>query len=44
MDNWTPLIGEQIKSTREDDNPRDRYAVAVIKTTPVGAETVGHIP
>lgn len=43
-DNWLPVIGEQIKCIREDDNPRDRYAVAVVKTTAVGDETVGHIP
>ena len=43
-ENWSPLIGEQIKCVREVANPQDRYAVAVIKTTSFSAETVGHIP
>ena len=42
--NWSPLIGKQIKCVREVANPRDRYAVAVIKTTSLSTETVGHIP
>lgn len=40
-DIWSPLTGEQIKCTREDDNPRDRYAVAVVNSS---TETVGHVP
>ena len=44
-ENWSPrLIGEQIKCVREVANPRDHYAVAVVKTTSFSAETVGHIP
>ena len=43
-DNWSPLLGEVIKCTREDDNPRDCYTMAVVKTIPVDAETVGYIP
>ena len=37
-ENWTPVIGEQLKCTKED-----RYTMAVIKTHPV-TETVGHVP
>ena len=43
-DIWSPLVGEQIRCTREDGNPQDRYAVAVVKTTPVSTEIVGHVP
>ena len=35
---WTPVIGEQLKCTKEDGNP---YGVAVIKAYP---ETVGYAP
>ena len=40
-DIWSPLIGEQLKCTRETDNPLDRYTVNI---TPVSTETVGHVP
>ena len=43
-DMWSPLVGEQIRCIREDDNLRDRYAVAVVKSTPGSTEIVGHIP
>ena len=29
QDNWTPLIGERLNCEREEENPRDRYAVAI---------------
>ena len=43
-DTWSPLIGEQLKCTRETNNPLDRYAVVVVNITPVSTETVGHVP
>ena len=36
QDTWTPVIGEQLESRREDSNPCDRYSVAVVK----GRDTV----
>ena len=38
--NWTPTIGEQLNCQREDENPRDRYAVAIKR----GGNIVGHVP
>ena len=29
QDNWTPVIGERLNCEREEENPRDRYAVAI---------------
>ena len=40
----TTVIGEQIKCTRVDENPWDHYTVAVVNTTTVSTETVGHVP
>ena len=39
-DNWTPVIGERLNCEREEENPRDRYAVAIRKS----GDTVGHVP
>ena len=41
---WSPLIGKQIKRTTKDDNSRDDYAVAVVKTTPVSIEQQSMFP
>ena len=38
--NWTPIIGEQLNCVREDENPRDCYAVAIKKS----GNIVGHVP
>ena len=40
QDRWVPIIGEWLECTRQPENPRDRYAIAVCK----GAEIVGHVP
>ena len=40
QDNWTPVIREQLNCEREEENPRDRYAVAIRKS----GDTVGHVP
>ena len=40
QDRWVPIIGERLECTRQPENPRDRYAIAVCK----GAEIVGHVP
>ena len=40
----TTVIGKQIKCTRVEKNSWDRYAVAVVNTTAVSTETVGHVP
>ena len=37
-------IGEQIKYNQVDQNSQDCYAVAVVNTTAVSTETVGHAP
>ena len=29
QNNWTPVIGERLNCEREEENPRDRYAVAI---------------
>ena len=29
QDNWTPVIGERLNCEREEENPRDQYAVAI---------------
>ena len=29
QDNWTPVIGERLNCEREEENSRDRYAVAI---------------
>ena len=29
QDNWTPVIGERLNCEWEEENPRDRYAVAI---------------
>ena len=39
-DIWMPVKGEILDITRENDNPHDKYAVAVKQ----GQKTVGHIP
>ena len=31
-DVWRPVIGEELRCQREEDNPRDPYAVAVTKS------------
>ena len=45
-DVWRPVIGEELRCQREEDNPRDPYAVTVTKscTGVVGVEVVGHVP
>ena len=45
-DVWRPVIGEELRCQREEDNPRDPYAVAVTKsrTGVVGMKVVGHVP
>ena len=45
-DVWRPVIGEELRCQREEDNPRDPYAVAVTKshTGVVGVEGIGHVP
>ena len=40
QDNWTPVIGERLNCEREEENSRDRYAVAIRKI----GDTVGHVP
>ena len=39
-DVWSPSLGEVLQCTRELDNTKDRYAVAVVRRSTV----VGHIP
>ena len=39
QDNWTPVIGERLNCEREEENSRDRYAVAIRKS----GDTVGHV-
>ena len=29
QDNWTPVVGERLNCEREEENLRDRYAVAI---------------
>jgi len=41
QDVWRPVMGEELPCETEEDNDKDRYAVAIIKPT-VG--TVGHVP
>ena len=31
QDRWLPIIGERLECRRELGNPRDRYAVEVVK-------------
>ena len=40
QDTWTSVIDEKLACRREDSNPRERYAVAVLKSE----EIVGHVP
>ena len=40
-DVWRPVIGEELRCQREEDNPRDPYAVTVTKSR---IEVVGHVP
>ena len=42
-DVWRPMIGEELRCQREEDNPRDPHAVAVTKsrTGVVGVKVVG---
>ena len=40
QDNWTPVIGERLNCERQEENPRDRYAVAIRKD----GDTVGYVP
>jgi len=45
-ENWASVVSQELKCAKEKDNPRERYAVAIIKTpaiSPAG-ETVGHVP
>ena len=44
-DVWRPMIGEELRCQREEDNPRYPYVVAVTKshTGVVGVEVVGHV-
>ena len=37
---WTPATGELLLVEKEEGNPHDRFAVAVVK----GEEIVGHVP
>ena len=37
---WSPVLGEELATQQEHDNPEDRYAVSVLKSGTV----VGHIP
>jgi hypothetical protein len=39
-DNWTPVEGEILKAQREHNNPRDKYAIALLKESAI----VGHVP
>jgi len=41
QDVWRPAIGEELRCERDEDNDKDRYAVAIIKPS-VGI--VGHVP
>ena len=38
--NWIPIIGKQLNCEREDENPRDRYVVAIKRS----GNIVGHVP
>ena len=38
--NWIPIIGKQLNCEREDENPRDRYAVAIKRS----GNIVDHVP
>ena len=38
--NWTPIIGKQLNCEREDENPRDRYGVAIKRS----GNIIGHVP
>ena len=38
---WTPLVGERLRTRKEDSNCHDRFAVAVFKAD---KSTVGRIP
>ena len=38
--NRIPIIGGQLNCEREDENPRDRYAVAIKRS----GDIVGHVP
>ena len=40
-DVWRPVIDEELRCQREEDNPRDPYAVAVTKSR---TGVVGHVP
>ena len=37
---WDASLGEELLCTREPTNPRDSFAVAVVKSD----QTVGHVP
>ena len=39
-DIWGAAVGEELDCTRERGNPRDAYAVAVVRN----GRTVGHLP
>ena len=41
QDIWRPVIGKELRCQREEDNPRDPYAVVVPKPC---AGIVGHVP
>ena len=41
QDVWRPAIGEELRCERDEDNDKDRYAVAIIKPI-VGI--VRHVP
>ena len=49
-DVWRPVIGEELRCQREEDNPRDPYAVAVISAVisghvaPPSYESIQEVP
>jgi len=44
--NWTPVISQELKCAKEEDNPCNCYAVAIIKTPAIlpAGDIVGHVP
>ena len=49
-DVWRPVIGEELRCQREEDNPRDPYAVAVTSAVisghvvPPSYESIQEVP
>ena len=37
---WTPVFGEVLKCSIEDDNEEDTYAISVVKS----GKIIGHVP